>query len=91
MSAAVRIKTTTATAAMGVASYIELLQLRGRGLPVLRQQGKYKEAGEMHRQTLTLKKKVLTEEHPSTLNSMNNLALVLQQQGKYEEAEEIFQ
>ncbi|KAH0565005.1 hypothetical protein GP486_001603 [Trichoglossum hirsutum] len=33
--------------------------------------------------------KVLGEEHPSTLNSMNNLALVLRQQGKYEAAEKM--
>jgi len=39
----------------------------------------------MHRQTLDLKKK----EHPDTLGSMNNLALVLEQQGKYEEAEQM--
>jgi Flp pilus assembly protein TadD len=56
---------------------------------VLRQQGKYEEAEQMQRQTLDLKGKVLGEEHPSTLASMNNLAIVLRQQGKYEEAEQI--
>jgi tetratricopeptide (TPR) repeat protein len=56
---------------------------------VLRQQGKYEEAEQMHRQTLDLKKKVLGEEHPSTLGSINNLAEVLRQQGKYEEAEQM--
>jgi hypothetical protein len=30
---------------------------------------------------------VLGKEHPSTLTSMNNLAMVLSDQGKYEEAE----
>jgi Tetratricopeptide repeat len=30
-------------------------------------------------------------EHPDTLRSVNNLALVLQDQGKYEEAEEMYQ
>ena len=34
-------------------------------------------------------KKFLGVEHPNTLTSMNNLALVLNRQGKYEEAEEI--
>src|SRR5271170_4373899 len=29
-------------------------------------------------------------EHPSTLTSMNNLAMVLRDQGKYEQAEEMF-
>jgi len=42
----------------------------------------------MHRQALGLKDTVLGKEHPSTLASMNNLALVLSRQGKYEEAEE---
>ena len=32
-------------------------------------------------------KMVLGKEHPYTLSSMNNLALVLNEQGKYEEAE----
>jgi hypothetical protein len=41
----------------------------------------------MHRQALQLKEKVLGKEHPSTLNSMDNLALVLHSQGKYAEAE----
>ena len=33
--------------------------------------GKYAEAEGMHRQTLELKEKVLGQEHPSTLGSMN--------------------
>jgi tetratricopeptide (TPR) repeat protein len=33
---------------------------------------------------------VLGNEHPDTLTSMNNLALVLRDQGKYEEAEEMY-
>jgi nucleoside phosphorylase/tetratricopeptide (TPR) repeat protein len=49
--------------------------------------GKYQYAEAMHRQALMLKEKVLGSEHPSTLDSMNNLALVLDSQGKYEEAE----
>jgi hypothetical protein len=32
---------------------------------------------------------VLGKEHPSALDSMNNLALVIRSQGKYEEAEEL--
>jgi prophage maintenance system killer protein len=54
---------------------------------VLDSQGKYKEAEAMHQQTLQLKEKVLGKEHPSMLNSMNNLANVLYSQGKYKEAE----
>ncbi|KAI0815407.1 Tetratricopeptide repeat-domain-containing protein [Xylaria sp. FL0064] len=51
--------------------------------------GKYDEAETMHRQTLELREEVLGREHPSTLDSMNNLALVLNSQGKYNEAETI--
>ncbi|KAI1439327.1 P-loop containing nucleoside triphosphate hydrolase protein, partial [Annulohypoxylon stygium] len=43
--------------------------------------GKYNEAEQMYRQTLELKERVLGRENPSTLNSMNNLALVLDSQG----------
>ncbi|KAK4652643.1 hypothetical protein QC762_0075260 [Podospora pseudocomata] len=49
--------------------------------------GKYKEAEQMHRQELQLREKVLGKEHPDTLTSMDNLAIVLDSQGKYEEAE----
>src|SRR5206468_2644730 len=51
--------------------------------------GKYREAELMHRQALYLREKVLGEEHPSTLASMNSLAEVLRQQGKYKEAEQM--
>ncbi|KAI6307244.1 hypothetical protein MCOR30_011699 [Pyricularia oryzae] len=50
----------------------------------------YEEAEQMHRKTLELREKVLGPENPSTLTSMNNLALVLDNQGKYEEAEDIY-
>jgi Tfp pilus assembly protein PilF len=51
--------------------------------------GKYTEAKKMLQQTLQLKEKVLGTEHPSTLHSMNNLAVVLDNQGKYVEAEQM--
>ncbi|KAK5454687.1 hypothetical protein LTR55_012126 [Exophiala xenobiotica] len=51
--------------------------------------GRYREAEVMHGQALHLRGKVLGEEHPSTLASMNDLAIVLEQQGKYEEAEQM--
>jgi tetratricopeptide (TPR) repeat protein len=56
---------------------------------VLRHQGKYEEAEQMHRQTLELTEKVPGKEHPDTLASMNNLAEVIRHQGKYEEAEQM--
>jgi Tetratricopeptide repeat len=42
---------------------------------VLRDQGKYEQAEEMHRKELGLRKTALGKEHPSTMTSMNNLAL----------------
>ena len=39
------------------------------------------------RESLQLREKLRGKEHPSTLTSVNNLALVLSSQGKYEEAE----
>ncbi|ORY58756.1 P-loop containing nucleoside triphosphate hydrolase protein [Pseudomassariella vexata] len=50
--------------------------------------GKYEEAEKMYRQALELQEKVLGREHPDTIGSMNNLAIVLGSQGKYEEAEQ---
>jgi Flp pilus assembly protein TadD len=54
---------------------------------VLRGQGKYEAAEEVHQQALEPTEKVLGPEHPSTLTSMDNLALVLDSQGKYKAAE----
>ncbi|KAF2802651.1 HET-domain-containing protein [Mytilinidion resinicola] len=50
--------------------------------------GKYKEAEEMDR-ALEGREKALGKEHPNTLTSVSNLALVLQYQGKYEQAEDM--
>jgi hypothetical protein len=41
-------------------------------------------AEEVHRQALRLQETLLGKEHPDTVTSMNNLALVLRGQGKYE-------
>ena len=49
--------------------------------------GKYEEAEVMHQETLELKENVLGRDHPFTLGSMNNLALLLNKQGKDEKAE----
>ncbi|KAK5674032.1 hypothetical protein LTS10_013212 [Elasticomyces elasticus] len=49
--------------------------------------GLYAAAEIAHRQALSIREKVLGEEHPDTLTSMNNLAGVLGSQGKYEAAE----
>jgi tetratricopeptide (TPR) repeat protein len=49
--------------------------------------GQYSAAEKTHRQVNPLREKVLGPEHPDTLTSMSNLAVVLERQGKYEEAE----
>ncbi|OQN95386.1 hypothetical protein B0A48_18634 [Cryoendolithus antarcticus] len=49
--------------------------------------GKYESAETMNRRALEGCEKVLGKEHPDTLASVSNLALVLQYQGKYEAAE----
>jgi Tetratricopeptide repeat len=56
---------------------------------MLREQGMYEQAEDMHRQTVKLREKVLGREHPETLTSMNNLALVLSEQGEYEQAKKV--
>ncbi|PNP77903.1 hypothetical protein FNYG_08629 [Fusarium nygamai] len=52
-------------------------------------QGRYEGAAKLYRETLEAKEKVLGKEHPSTLMSMNNLALVLRKIGEYKEAEKM--
>ena len=49
--------------------------------------GQYAAARTTQHQSLLLKKNILGPEHPNTLTSMSNLALVLERQGKYKEAE----
>jgi hypothetical protein len=44
---------------------------------VLGSQNKYKEAKAMYKQTLALREKELSKEHPDTLMNINNLAFVL--------------
>ncbi|KAG7402978.1 Kinesin light chain [Fusarium oxysporum f. sp. rapae] len=51
--------------------------------------GRYNEAELINRQALEAREKVLGQEHPDTLTSVNNFGLVLQYQGKYEEAEQM--
>ena len=45
-------------------------------------QGKYDLAEPLYRETLQLREKVLSKEHPNTLTSINNLAGLLKSQGK---------
>ncbi|KAL8939769.1 MAG: hypothetical protein Q9211_002587 [Gyalolechia sp. 1 TL-2023] len=51
--------------------------------------GRWKEAEELEVQVLETKKRVLGEEHPSTLTSIANLALTYKHRGRWKEAEEL--
>ena len=47
------------------------------------------EAEELEVQVIETRRRVLGAEHPSTLTSMNNLALTFSNQGRWKEAEEL--
>ena len=53
-------------------------------------QGKYAEATAIAQRALTLAERVLGKEHPDTLTSVNNLAVLYQAQGRYAEAEPLY-
>jgi hypothetical protein len=55
----------------------------------LSHQGKHAEAERIEREVLGARRRVLGEEHPSTLMSANNLAMSLADQRKDAEAEEM--
>jgi uncharacterized protein (DUF2267 family) len=54
-------------------------------------QGKLTDAARIQREVLEVQRRVLGEEHPSTLSSANNLAGSLAYQGQHAEAEEMLQ
>jgi hypothetical protein len=64
----------------------ERLQLASKCAITLFSDGRYEEAKELQVQVMETSKRVLTNEHPSMLNSMHNLAFTLQSQTCYEEA-----
>ena len=51
-----------------------------------RNQGRWKEAEELQAKEMETRKRVLGEEHPDTLTSMDNLALTWKEQGRGAEA-----
>jgi tetratricopeptide (TPR) repeat protein len=55
-----------------------------------RYKGSYIVAGKMEQEALDLREEVLGKEHPDTLISTNNFALLLLNQGKYDEAEPLY-
>jgi CHAT domain-containing protein len=52
--------------------------------------GKYAEAEPLFKRALYIYEKALAKDHPSTAQSINNLALLYYSQGKYAEAEPLF-
>lgn len=53
-------------------------------------EGKYAQAEALNLQTLEIRRRVLGPEHPDTLMSINNLAVVYFDEGKYAQAEALF-
>jgi tetratricopeptide (TPR) repeat protein len=66
------------------------LRLASKCATALLSDGRYKEAEELFVQVMQARKRGLTDEHPHTLTSMNNLALTYMNQGRLREAEELF-
>ena len=52
-------------------------------------QGRWKEAEDLEVQVMETMKRVLGQEHPSTLTSMANLASTYRNQGRWKEAEDL--
>jgi tetratricopeptide (TPR) repeat protein len=67
----------------------ERLYLAWKCATALYSEGRYKEAEELQMQVMQTMKRVLGEEHPSTLTSMANLASTYWNQGRWKEAEEL--
>ena len=67
--------------------YIELLDASTMAGNYLNACGLYNEAVSMIRQTWHKKMDLLGAEHPNTLTSMNNLAVIFRNQGQWKEAE----
>ena len=55
----------------------------------LSQKGNYKDAQELKERVLAVRRRVLGEEHPDTLRSINNLAVTLSAQGEHAGAREL--
>ncbi|CAN9082589.1 unnamed protein product [Alternaria alternata] len=67
----------------------EKLELASKCAIALCSDGRYEEAEELEVQVLQTRKRVLSDEHPHTLTSMNNLAATYRYQGRWQEAEEL--
>jgi len=65
-------------------------RLRGTIGETYRALGRYEHAEPQLEKALEIRKRVLGDDHPDTLRSMNNLAFLYMRQGRYAEAEPIF-
>jgi tetratricopeptide (TPR) repeat protein len=53
-------------------------------------QGRYEQAEPLYVQALSLRRKLLGEDHPAVASSLNNLAYLYDSQGRYEQAEPLY-
>jgi tetratricopeptide (TPR) repeat protein len=66
---------------------VKRMHLASKCAMALYNDGRYGEAEELQVQVMQTSKRVLTDEHPDTLYSMNNLAETYRNQGRWKEAE----
>ncbi|KAI1519708.1 kinesin light chain [Pyrenophora tritici-repentis] len=67
----------------------ERTRLASKCATALFSDGRYEEAEELYVQVMQTRKRVLGDEHPDMLSSMNNLAATYWNQGRWKEAEEL--
>jgi tetratricopeptide (TPR) repeat protein/nucleoside phosphorylase len=68
---------------------LEVASLQNRIGWYLHDRGRYSEAESWYMRALAIREEQLGLEHPSTANSINNLAVLYRAQGKYEQAEQL--
>ena len=66
-------------------------RVAGRAHLLLHAQGRYREAVQFGKDCLELTARILGEEHPDTLATMHNLALVLRGQGEHAQARALYE
>lgn len=68
---------------LGLTDLTRIQELLGQSLAA---QGKYNDALEWHSRALAGREKALGSDHPDTLATVNNMAIVFRSQGKYDDA-----
>jgi tetratricopeptide (TPR) repeat protein len=72
-------------------TFVEARKLLTQSGIYLFQRGQYRESEALFQQTLAICERVLGPEESSTLQALNNLAILYRNQGKYEQAEQLYQ